>query len=92
MGLLSVVLVLEGPAPDDEVAATTSGNCCLKLASSSSPGFCELVLETPSVSNRACEGGEAAVGEARAPESARAPFAGSKTLTRRGAEPGTGAG
>ena len=29
---------------DDEVAAATSGNCCLKLASKSSPGFCELVL------------------------------------------------
>lgn len=30
-------------AADDPTA--TSGNCCLKLARRSSPGFCELVLE-----------------------------------------------
>ncbi len=42
----STVAVLEGPAAtEDEVAAATSGNCSLKLASNSSPGFCELVLQ-----------------------------------------------
>ncbi len=39
------VVVLVGPAVvADEPTAATSGNCCLKLARSSSPGFCELVL------------------------------------------------
>jgi len=42
---LEVVAVVAGTAALDEVAAATSGNCCRKLASRSSPGFCELVLE-----------------------------------------------
>ena len=42
---LSAVVVCEGPAGDEDEVAPTSGNCSLKLASSSSPGFCELVLE-----------------------------------------------
>jgi hypothetical protein len=39
------VAVLVGPAAAaDEPTAATSGNCCLKFANRSSPGFCELVL------------------------------------------------
>ena len=33
-----------GPGAEDE-ATDAMGNCCRKLASSSSPGFCELVLD-----------------------------------------------
>lgn len=41
-----------GPAVGEaDVAAATSGNCCLKLASKSSPGFCELVLRRNHVSH-----------------------------------------
>jgi hypothetical protein len=35
-----------GPAEEDDVAAATSGNCCLKVSKRSSPGFCELVLQS----------------------------------------------
>lgn len=35
--------VMVGADPS-EVTTATSGNCCLKSASKSSPGFCELVL------------------------------------------------
>lgn len=43
--VLEAVAVVAGTAALVEVAAATSGNCCRKLASRSSPGFCELVLE-----------------------------------------------
>ncbi len=43
--MLAVIVAADGTAVD-EAAEATSGNCCLKLASSSSPGFWELVLET----------------------------------------------
>jgi hypothetical protein len=43
--VLEAVAVVAGTAALVEVAADTSGNCCRKLASRSSPGFCELVLE-----------------------------------------------
>jgi hypothetical protein len=42
--LVAAVLVAAAAGVDDVVTATTSENCCLKVASNSSPGFCELVL------------------------------------------------
>lgn len=36
---------VEQPGRTAAVVVATSGNCCLKLARRSSPGFCELLLD-----------------------------------------------
>jgi hypothetical protein len=63
--LVDAVLVAAAAGVGDVVTATTSENCCLKVASNSSPGFCELVLHTVSArapTREACHQAEVAPG------------------------------